>query len=641
MNNMNIITIPKDLPDSLKPFLDDLPLDSRIKTSVRFFDDRYPKVINLDQLKTAPHKLLKFYLHKRSELPPSNPEGLACRALAAAKKGFEEMILQDLLALRKEGKLSDYHFMKLVWNQPEILESPSLEVLNRSDVTLEKAFKNFEEKHKEKLAPLPSSKELFAEQKNKRKYTQNYATNQWVRSSETPELLKLTKRAGKIGGAITENPNLFKKKVVDDRHCRRESFVPDSAKAVCTSSDGKQVTLSRWLWGSKSELLHRTFLGERAEEKTTSALTEEGIREVDKYMCTGKLSENISEEIILDIYIVADMFDFDALRSDCAKKIKEEYLPDEDTTLELLQFAKDRHYKALIDMCLESLNEKADKAHTLQTTWTGRTSIKINRANKTQPKLFKMIPDLRVVILKKNSTLRSLRKHKHLENVDALLIEDKTLPTKKELSIFPALKLCKSHGIHRGANEEYQSDNVAMLGIDSRKFPEWIGDKGFASIYQPILDLCGMQMVDLSHTKITDLSPMKGITISQLISLRLTGLQIKDFSLLPRLEKLWHLNLSGTNITDAGLAHLSELKNLRQLDLSGTNITDAGLAHLSGLKMLFRLNLSGTNITDAGLAHLSGLYRCNIGFSNTKTSPLAVAALKNTHARLRKAIPQD
>jgi internalin A len=46
------------------------------------------------------------------------------------------------------------------------------------------------------------------------------------------------------------------------------------------------------------------------------------------------------------------------------------------------------------------------------------------------------------------------------------------------------------------------------------------------------------------------------------------------------LTSLTHLNLSDTNVTDAGKEHLKGLSSLTNLDLSLTQITDAGLAEL-------------------------------------------------------------
>ena len=46
------------------------------------------------------------------------------------------------------------------------------------------------------------------------------------------------------------------------------------------------------------------------------------------------------------------------------------------------------------------------------------------------------------------------------------------------------------------------------------------------------------------------------------------------------LDHLWGLYLTGTNITDGGLAHLKRLANLRDLALFDTHVTDGGIADL-------------------------------------------------------------
>ena len=68
-----------------------------------------------------------------------------------------------------------------------------------------------------------------------------------------------------------------------------------------------------------------------------------------------------------------------------------------------------------------------------------------------------------------------------------------------------------------------------------------------------------------------------------------------------------HLNLRGTDVTDAGLDTVGKLKSLVRLHLERTKITDAGLAHLKGLTNLEYLNLYGTGVTDGGLEQLTGL----------------------------------
>ena len=67
------------------------------------------------------------------------------------------------------------------------------------------------------------------------------------------------------------------------------------------------------------------------------------------------------------------------------------------------------------------------------------------------------------------------------------------------------------------------------------------------------------------------------------------------------------LDLTGTSVTDTGLAALSRFPNLTRLQLDRTGIGDAGLAHLAGLDRLEYLNLYGTRVTDEGLSHLTGL----------------------------------
>jgi hypothetical protein len=80
-----------------------------------------------------------------------------------------------------------------------------------------------------------------------------------------------------------------------------------------------------------------------------------------------------------------------------------------------------------------------------------------------------------------------------------------------------------------------------------------------------------------------------------------------DLELCGRLGSLVDLGLDRSQVTDAGLAHLSSLVKLGWLDLSQTQISDAGLQHLAGLTGLGALKLDGTGVTDAGLVHLQTL----------------------------------
>jgi hypothetical protein len=73
------------------------------------------------------------------------------------------------------------------------------------------------------------------------------------------------------------------------------------------------------------------------------------------------------------------------------------------------------------------------------------------------------------------------------------------------------------------------------------------------------------------------------------------------------------VNLSGSQVTDAGLEHLKGLSQLQTLWLDGTQVTDAGLAQLKGLSKLQWLGLNDTKVTDEGVKKLQqALPKCKI-----------------------------
>jgi hypothetical protein len=71
-----------------------------------------------------------------------------------------------------------------------------------------------------------------------------------------------------------------------------------------------------------------------------------------------------------------------------------------------------------------------------------------------------------------------------------------------------------------------------------------------------------------------------------------------------RFPALQDLDLSGSRVTDAGLAHLHGL-DLRNLVLDGTKVSNAGLEQLASFKNLRSLALNRTQITDDGLRRLA------------------------------------
>ena len=90
------------------------------------------------------------------------------------------------------------------------------------------------------------------------------------------------------------------------------------------------------------------------------------------------------------------------------------------------------------------------------------------------------------------------------------------------------------------------------------------------------------------------------------------------------------LDLSGTDVTDAELEHLVPLTHLKELFLARTQVTDAGLAHLRDRPGLYRLDLKETQITDAGVDHLLTMPDLSMLFlDHTRITDGGVARLKD------------
>ncbi len=112
----------------------------------------------------------------------------------------------------------------------------------------------------------------------------------------------------------------------------------------------------------------------------------------------------------------------------------------------------------------------------------------------------------------------------------------------------------------------------------------------------------------------------------------LSGLPIGDdevCALIQHAPKLAWLNLTGTNVTDAGLVHLKSAPELTILTLGHTAITDKGMKHLAQLAKLEELVLFGTQITDAGLEHLRGAATLReLGLQSTSITDAGLESLQ-------------
>ena len=120
-----------------------------------------------------------------------------------------------------------------------------------------------------------------------------------------------------------------------------------------------------------------------------------------------------------------------------------------------------------------------------------------------------------------------------------------------------------------------------------------------------VLDCHGTYTHGQPNGTLSDLTPLKGMSLAGLKHLDLNDTQVSDAGLVyfKPCKDLEYLDLFRTRVGDAGLAHFKDCKNLTTLCLSETQTTDAGLAHFKDCKKLTKLMLRGTQTSDAGLAH--------------------------------------
>lgn len=119
--------------------------------------------------------------------------------------------------------------------------------------------------------------------------------------------------------------------------------------------------------------------------------------------------------------------------------------------------------------------------------------------------------------------------------------------------------------------------------------------------------LTELHALSANGTRITDEGLRYLGDLPRLNVLNLHGTHIGDAGVahLRNLTSLEYLHLSDTQITDAALAHLASMDQLNRLKLDHTRITDKGLRQLGKMTRPDAiLDLSGTQVTDAGIAEL-------------------------------------
>lgn len=162
---------------------------------------------------------------------------------------------------------------------------------------------------------------------------------------------------------------------------------------------------------------------------------------------------------------------------------------------------------------------------------------------------------------------------------------------------------------------ELAKDNVKVLSL--RDDTRIMGSPGNPRPPSPaddrdmehVANLVNLRYLDLSYTDVGDagLAHLADLTKLEWLILNETRVTSAGLAQLARLTNLRELRLNECQVTDDGLAILKNLPRLETLQLDHTEITDAGLVHIEGLHDLKSLLLSHTKITDAGMPHLAGL----------------------------------
>jgi hypothetical protein len=165
--------------------------------------------------------------------------------------------------------------------------------------------------------------------------------------------------------------------------------------------------------------------------------------------------------------------------------------------------------------------------------------------------------------------------------------------------------------VQSGSSTSIQLDRQVVSDADFTKLSTAAGLTELKLAKAHISDASLAALVDLPlATLVLGEAPITDAGLEQLPTsikiLNLTGAQVTDAGLahLRRLPRLELLRLGSAKVTDAGLEQIARLPGLRFLILVGTPITDAGLDHVERLSQLESLYLEGTAVTDAGLSKL-------------------------------------
>ncbi|NJL54041.1 hypothetical protein HC928_01995 [bacterium] len=209
-------------------------------------------------------------------------------------------------------------------------------------------------------------------------------------------------------------------------------------------------------------------------------------------------------------------------------------------------------------------------------------------------------------------------------------VTNKGLEACRTMPHLEALDLAMSYDIGNKGMRHLQT-NTTLRRLDLRDLVR-VTNAGLASLQK----LPNLQQVWLSGTGVTDrgMAQIRAMPTLEVLELpdTITDEALGVLTALPNLRVL-SLRMN-TALTRVGLIAVTQCPTLQVLDLSDTTINDEGIAVLTALPQLTVLDLWGTPVSDVALAHLYGHPTLrHLIVTNTQVTERGIAALQ-------EALPQ-
>ena len=168
----------------------------------------------------------------------------------------------------------------------------------------------------------------------------------------------------------------------------------------------------------------------------------------------------------------------------------------------------------------------------------------------------------------------------------------------RRLAGLPRLRFLVLSGLLVSGAGIAQATQVEDLHLDNCPMV----DDAMLEEFNALHSLTSLSLYD--SPRITDAGLGTLSRLPRLEYLGLNGLQVTGRGIAPLVQIRTLQVGSCPNVDDSMLEAIQDLDDLYDLSVTNSAVTDAGIRHLAGLPKLRRLNLSGSEITDEGLATL-------------------------------------